>query len=45
LLGFGAQDFVVDQALRRACPSAQNAVNFFLALPAFYNAANTRTTP
>jgi hypothetical protein len=45
LLEFGAQDFVVDQALRRACPIAQNAVNFFLALPAFYNAANTRTTP
>jgi hypothetical protein len=45
LLGFGSQDFVVDQALRRACPSTQNAINFFLALPAFYNAANTRTTP
>jgi hypothetical protein len=45
LLEFGAEDFVVNQALRRACPSAQNALSFFLALPAFYNAANTRTTP
>jgi hypothetical protein len=45
LLEFGAQDFVVDQALRKSCPNLQNTVNFLLALPAFANAANARTTP